>query len=74
MDIASICETGGEANKHDSIGVLEDVHCACLAVADAKAGTAAAETVVSSFLTDFRLPMRSPHLRCQNFLKTRRQS
>lgn len=54
MDIASICETGGEANKHDSIGVLEDVHCACLAVADAKAGTAAAETVVSSFLTDFQ--------------------
>lgn len=54
MDFASLCETGQKDTNNDFIGISEDLHCACFAVADGKSNSAASEIIVSSVLSDFK--------------------
>ena len=54
MDFASMCEIGQKENNNDFIGISEDLHCACFAVADGKNNAAASEIIINSVLNDFK--------------------
>ena len=55
LDFASVCVCGERTENHDYVGILEEYHCSCFAVADGKSTPDASEAVIKSILEDFKL-------------------
>lgn len=54
LDFASVCAGGKDKENHDYVGVLEESHCTCFAIADGKNTPDASEIVVNSVMSDFK--------------------
>ena len=54
LDFASVCVRGEKSENHDYVGISEEFHCSCFAVADGKDTAEASETVVKSVLDGFK--------------------
>ena len=54
LDFASVCVRGEKEENHDYIGISEELHCTCFAVADGKGTPDASEIVVQSVLEGFK--------------------
>ncbi len=54
LDFDSVSVCGEKQNNHDSMGITEEVHCTCFALADGKENRATSSLAISTLLADFK--------------------